>query len=137
MNTNMMLRSLLISLIGVFVIDYLAHLLFSHPMETLPYFIAKLVLYIVFSMIFLSKLDLEEREFMKVALGGVAVALIFGAYYNILPTIFGIYPFGIALGGLSFLGMGFWGTGAAFGIVHTLAFIGGYHAAKVIFKKIS
>jgi hypothetical protein len=33
--------------------------------------------------------------------------------------------------------MGFWGTGAAFGIVHTLAFIGGYHAAKVIFKKIS
>jgi len=33
--------SLIISIIGVFGIDYFSHLLFSNPMETVPYFIAK------------------------------------------------------------------------------------------------
>ena len=34
-------RSLLIAGIGVFVIDYFSHLLFSNPMETLSYFLGK------------------------------------------------------------------------------------------------
>ena len=127
-------RSLLISLTGVFVIDYFSHLLFSDPMETPPYFMAKAVVYFVSSIIFLSVLKLEENEFIKVAVGGVAVALFWGAYYNILPAIFDYYPFGISLRGLTFLGLGLVGTGLAFGLVHILAFIGGYYFVKFIFK---
>ncbi len=126
------LRSLIISVVGVFVIDYFSHLLFSSPMETIAYFLAKLGLYIVFSILFLSLINLEKSEFGKVVAGGVAVSLTWGAYYNILPAIFHYYPFGIALHGLTFLGLGLFGTGLAFGIVHTLAFIGGYYATKVI-----
>lgn len=125
-------RSLLIAIVGVFGIDYFSHLLFSNPMETLPYFLAKMALYFVFSLIFLSLFNLAEKEFMKVTFAGVTVALLWGAYYNILPTIFDYYPFGISLRGLTFLGMGLFGTGLAFGIVHTLAFIGGYYASKAV-----
>jgi hypothetical protein len=59
---------------------------------------------------------------------------LWGIYYNILPPIFDYYPFGIALAGLCFLGMGLFGTGLAFGTIHTVAFIGGYYSAKFIFK---
>jgi hypothetical protein len=128
------LKSLLIAAIGVLVIDYFFHLFFSNPMETPPYFMAKMTLYFVFSLIFLSNFNLDAREFLKVAVAGIIVASTWGIYYNILPAIFDFYPFGIPLAGLTFLGMGLFGTGVAFGIVHVLAFIGGYYSVKFIFK---
>ena len=126
------LASLVISAVGVFGVDYFSHLVFSSPMETLPYFWAKATLYFVFSLIFLSVTRREKHEFRAVLLGGITVALIWGAYYNILPELFNYYPFGIALYGLTFLGMGLCGTGLAFGIVHTLAFVGGYYVSKIV-----
>lgn len=131
---QIVIKSLLISVIGVFVIDYFSHLLFSNPMETLSYFFAKITLYFVYSIIFLSVSNLEKSEFGKVAVGGVVVSLLWGTYYNILPSVFDYYPFGIPLVGLTFLKMGFLGTGLAFGAVHTFAFIGGYYSAKRIVR---
>ena len=128
------IQSFLISFIGVFVIDYFSHLLFSNPMETMPYFLAKMALYFIFSIIFLLTLNLNKNEFIKVAVGGISVSLLWGMYYNILPAIFDYYPFGISLRGLTFLGMGLFGTGLAFGTVHTLAFIGGYYSSKFALK---
>ncbi len=131
-----LVRSLLIAAIGVFVIDYFSHLLFSSPMETLPYFLGKMTLYFIFSIIFLSVIDLSVKETTKVIIGGVTVALLWGTYYNILPALIpGFYPFGIPLRYLSFLGMGLFGTGLAFGIVHTLAFVGGYYATRPLFRR--
>jgi len=127
-------RSLLVSLSGVFVVDYFFHLFFSDPMETPPYFMSKATLYFVFSVIFLLIIKLDKNEFLKVAIGGVIVASIWGAYYNILPTIFDYYPFGISLRDLTFLGMGLFGTGLAFGTVHTLSFICGHYFSKSIVK---
>jgi len=127
-------KSIIITVVGVLVIDYFSHLFFSNPMETPPYFMAKSFLYFVFSLVFLSAVNLEKREFLKVAVAGIVVASLWGIYYNILPVIFHYYPFGIPLAGLSFLGMGIVGTGVAFGTVHTLAFIGGYYSAKEITK---
>lgn len=132
---KIVMKSLLISFIGVFVIDYFSHLSFSNPVETAPYFVAKLTLYFVFSILFLRVADVSKREFTKVCLAGVVVSLLWGTYYNILPAIFDYYPFGIPLEGLTFLGMGLVGTGLAFGIVHTVAFIGGYYASRVLVKK--
>lgn len=130
--TKIFTSSLLISIVGVFVVDYFSHLLFSNPMETLSYFMAKAIFYFIFSVVFLLLFNLEKNEFVKIAIGGIAVASLWGMYYNIFPAIFGYYPFGIALKGLTFLGMGLFGTGLAFGIVHTLAFVGGYYSAKFI-----
>ena len=130
----MIISSLLISIIGVFVIDYFSHLLFSNPMETVPYFIAKAVAYFIFSILFLSFINLEKREFIKVAFGGIIVASLWGMYYNVFPALFYYYPFGISLRGLTFLGMGLFGTGLAFGTVHVLAFVGGYYFSKLIFR---
>lgn len=135
--TRIFIVSLLIPIIGVFAIDYFSHLLFSNPMETIGYFLGKAALYFVFSFLFLSFSDLEKREFIKVAAAGITVSLLWGAYYNILPALFDFYPFGIALSGLTFLGMGLWGTGLAFGIVHILAFVGGYYLSKNILKIIA
>lgn len=132
---KIIINSLLISAIAVFVIDYFSHLLFSNPMETMPYFIAKMAVYFVFSIIFLSAVNLEKNEFIKIVVAGVVVSLLWGAYYNIFPIIFDYYPFGISLRGLTFLGMGLFETGLAFGIVHTFAFIGGYYASKFVLKK--
>ncbi len=138
---HIIIGAVIISVIGVYVIDYFSHLLFSNPMETLPYFMAKWVLYFVFSIVFLYFIDVSKKEFIKVAGAGIIVSLLFGFYYNIIPIImekfFSIdfYPFGIALKGLTFLNMGLLGTGLAFGIVHTLAFIGGYYSEKFILKK--
>ena len=129
---RVLISSLLIAVIGVFGIDYVSHLLFSNPMETTPYFLAKTTLFFVFSVLFLSFVSLRTYEFGKVLAGGIAVASLWGTYYNILPALFDYYPFGIPLAGLSFLGMGLLGTGIAFGVVHTLAFVGGYYAAKLI-----
>lgn len=131
---QILIKSVLIAGIGVFVIDYFSHLLLSNPMETLSYFLGKLTLYFIFSILFLSILNLKKSEFIKVIIGGIVVALMWGAYYNILPLIFDYYPFGIPLQGLTFLGMGLFGTGLAFGIVHTIAFIGGYYLTKGIFS---
>ena len=134
------INSLMIAVIGVYGIDYISHLLFSNPMETIPYFLAKMTLYFVFSFIFLCYIDSPKNIFVRVLLSGIGVALIWGFYYNILPIImdkfFGIdfYPFGISLIGLSFLGMSLMGTGLAFGTVHTLAFVGGYYISKYILK---
>ena len=128
------ISSLLISIIGVYVIDYFSHLLFSNPMETLPYFFAKATLYFVFSIIFLSVFNLSKKEFLKVSVAGIVVSLIFGSYYNVLPALFDFYPLGISLKGLTFLQMGLLGTGLAFGTVHTLAFVGGYYSSKFIFN---
>jgi len=129
---KIVISSLLISVIGVFVIDYFSHLLFSNPMETMPYFLAKSTLYFVFSIVFLSVFDLQKKELLKVIFAGIVVASLWGIYYNILPVLFDYYPFGIPLNGLTFLGMGLLGTGIAFGTVHTISFIGGYYAARGI-----
>ena len=126
------INSLFISIIGIFVIDYFSHLLFSNPMETTEYFLGKMTLYFVFSFIFLSFINLQKNEFKKVLIAGVVVALLWGMYYNVLPEIFDYYPYGIALNGLTFLGMGLIGTGFAFGLVHTFAFIGGYYINRNI-----
>jgi hypothetical protein len=125
-------NALIISIVGVFVIDYFSHLLFSNPMETIPYFIAKATVYFIFSIIFLSVVNLEKNEFIKVAIGGIVVASLWGMYYNIFPSLFNYYPFGIPLKGLTFLGMGLFGTGFAFGTIHTLAFVGGYYSSRFI-----
>lgn len=131
---TILISSLLLSAIGIFVIDYFSHFLFSNPMETMGYFLAKMTLYFIFSMIFLSTLNLNKKELLKVLVGGAVVASIWGAYYNILPALFDYYPFGIALNGLTFLGMWLWGTGIAFGIIHTVAFVWGYYASKFLVK---
>ncbi|MFA6076461.1 MAG: hypothetical protein WC735_00065 [Candidatus Paceibacterota bacterium] len=131
---KIVLSAVIISVIGVYVIDYFSHLLFSNPMETLPYFVVKFILYFVFSILFLSFIDVSRKEFIKVVVGGIVVASIFGIYYNILPSVFDFYPAGIALNGLTFLGMGLFGTGLAFGTVHTLAFVGGYYSSKFTLK---
>lgn len=134
---KIVLNAIIISVLGVYVIDYFSHLLFSTPMETLPYFIAKFTLYFVFSILFLLFVDVSKKEFTKVTVAGILVASTWGFYYNILPIImdkvFGIYfyPFGIALSGISFLGTGLFVTGVAFGITHILAFIGGYYSTKL------
>jgi hypothetical protein len=130
---EIVLSSLIIVVVGVYIIDYFSHLLFSNPMETLPYFMAKATLYFVFSILFFSLVDTSQKEFTKVAIAGVIVASLWGIYYNILPAILNYYPFGIPLRGLTFLGMGLLGTGVAFGVVHVLAFVGGYCSAKAIF----
>ena len=124
----------MIAVVGVFGVDYFSHLFFSNPMETLPYFLAKLVLYFVFSVVFLSMFGLRDNKFGVVAGGGVVVSALWGIYYNVLPLLFGYYPFGIALNGLTFLGMGLFGTGLAFGIVHTAAFVVGYYVTTYIVK---
>jgi hypothetical protein len=129
------ITAFIIAAVGVFGVDYFSHLFLSSPMETLPYFWTKAALYFTFSLIFFSFTHRDNKEFKKVLIGGIAVALIWGAYYNILPTLFHYYPFGIALYGLTFLGMGLLGTGLAFGIVHTLAFIVGYYVAKFLTEK--
>ncbi len=95
---------------------------------------AKMTLYFVFSIIFILIFNLRRNEFVKVAVAGIVVSSLWGMYYNILPSIFDYYPFGIPLAGLTFLGMGLLGTGLAFGTVHTLAFIGGYYSSKFILK---
>ncbi len=128
------INSLLISIISVFVIDYFSHLLFSNPMETVPYFIAKATVYFIFSIVFLSVLNLEKSEFIKVAVGGIIVASLWGMYYNVFPSLLNYYPFGIPLRGLTFLGMGLFGTGLSFGTIHALAFAGGYYFSKLIFR---
>lgn len=133
---KILIKSLLLAVIGVFVIDYFSHLLFSNPMETIPYFLAKLTLYGVFSIVFFRVIDLSKRKFIKVCIAGVIVSLLWGTYYNILPIIFDYYPFGIPLEGLTFLGMGLIGTGLAFGIVHTAAFIGGYYSSNFLSKRL-
>ena len=126
--------SLIIVAVGVFIIDYFSHLLFSNPMETLPYFFAKAALFFVFSFAFLSLINLKMHEFLKILVGGIVVSSLWGIYYNVLPAIFDYYPFGIPLRGLSFLNMGLFGTGLAFGTVHTIAFLGGYYVSEWIWK---
>jgi hypothetical protein len=130
--TRIIFGALIISLIGVFVIDYFSHLLFSDPMETTVYFWAKAVAFFLFSLVFLKYVNLREHELRKVVIGGIVVASLWGMYYNVFPILFDYYPYGIALNGLSFLGMGLFGTGLAFGIVHTCAFIGGYYTNRSI-----
>ena len=129
------MSALLIAVVGVFGVDYFSHLLFSSPMETVPYFLSKFVLYLVFSVTFLSLFKLQNHEFGTVAGAGVVVATLWGMYYNVLPLLFGYYPFGIPLQGLTFLGMGLLGTGVAFGIVHTLSFVVGYYVATYLTRK--
>lgn len=126
--------ALLIAVVGVFGIDYFSHLLFSDPMETLGYFLAKWAVFFMFSCAFLYFMERQNNELLKVIGAGIVVSLLWGSYYNVLPLLLGYYPFGIPLAGLTFLGMGLLGTGIAFGIVHTLAFVGGYYASRWIFK---
>lgn len=131
---KIVVHALLIALIGVLAVDRTAHLLFSSPMENGAYFIAKMALYAIFSVVFLSAFNLKKKEFLKVAIAGIVVASMWGIYYNILPFVFNYTPFGLPLRYLSFLGMGLFGTGVAFGVVHTLAFIAGYYLAVLIFR---
>jgi uncharacterized BrkB/YihY/UPF0761 family membrane protein len=129
---HIFIGSLIIAIIGVFVVDYFSHKFFSNPMETIPYFFAKAAWYVIFSFLFLSFMNLKKKEFGKVLIGGIIVSALWGAYYNVFPVVFDYYPFGMSLYGLSFLGMGLLGTGIAFGTVHTLAFIVGYYASRRI-----
>lgn len=132
---QLIIGALIISIVGVFVVDYFAHLLFSNPMETIPYFFAKMAMYFIFSIFFLSLVNIKKNEFLKVVVGGIIVASLWGMYYNIFPLVFDYYPFGISLEGLTFLGMGLFGTGLAFGIVHTFAFVTGFYCNKFLMNK--
>lgn len=131
---KIVISSILLSAIGVQGIDYIFHLLFSSPMETPAYFLAKMTLYFVSAMIFFSFFNLNKHQFFKVLVASIIVASFWGIYYNVLPVLFDFYPFGIPLIGLSFLGMGILGTGLSFGIVHAVAFIGGYYLSQLIWK---
>lgn len=131
---KIVVSAILLAVIGVQGIDYISHLLFSNPMETPAYFLAKMTLYFVSAVIFLSFFNLNKHRFLKVLIASIIVASLWGTYYNILPVLFDFYPFGIPLIGLSFLGMGILGTGLAFGIVHTVAFSGGYYLSQLIWK---
>ncbi|MBI5798182.1 hypothetical protein HZA98_04745 [Candidatus Woesearchaeota archaeon] len=133
---KIILHAIFIALIGVFGIDAFFHFFFSKPMETLPYFFTKAALYLIFSLFFLVFIAIKKKEALKVTTAGLLVAGIWGAYYNILPTLFHFYPFGIALQGLTFLGIGILGTGIAFGVIHILAFIGGYYIGKALVEMI-
>ncbi len=128
------LRAAVIAVVGVWVIDYISHLIFSSPMETTSYFLGKMTLYFLYSIVVLSVFSFRGRKFWKVTVAGIVVALLWGAYYNVLPLVFHYYPFGIPLAYLSFLGMGLFGTGLAFGVVHTLAFVGGYYTAERVIR---
>jgi hypothetical protein len=130
----LIIHAALISFLGVFVIDYFSHLLFSNPMETIGYFWVKCFFYFIFSTIFLLVFDLQIRETTKVVVAGFTIALLWGGYYNVFPLIFDYYPYGIALNGLTFMGMGIFGTGLAFGAVHAVAFVGGYYFGKLILE---
>ena len=67
---KIVLRALTIAVVGVFGIDYFSHLFFSNPMETTPYFLAKMFLFAVFAIVFLSFFKLRKDEFTKVLIGG-------------------------------------------------------------------
>lgn len=129
---KIVLHAILISVIGVFGVDFFSHLFFSKPMETTAYFIAKTIWFFVFSSLALSIINFKKHELKKVIITGIIIATTWGAYYNVLPALFDYYPLGISLKGLTFLGMGLIGTGIAFGIVHSLAFIVGYYLGKLI-----
>lgn len=131
---KIVINSILLAIIGVWGIDYIFHLLFSNPMETQAYFLAKMTLYLIGAVLFLSLFNLNKHQFLKVLTASIVVASCWGIYYNILPVLFDFYPFGIPLNGLSFLGMGILGTGLSFGIVHMAAFIGGYYLSQLIWK---
>lgn len=137
MNKNLItgLHSLLISVVGVFVIDYFFHLFLSDPMETQGYFIVKMIVYFLFSVVFLLLFNVQKNEFVKVCVAAVVLSSLWGMYYNVFPILLNYYPAGIVLNGLTFLGMGLWGTGIAFGMVHILAFVGGYYSGKALLKK--
>ncbi len=132
---KIILHAFLIAVVGVFVVDYFSHLFFSTPMESPAYFLAKFGWFLIFSILFLSLIKLKKKEFLKVLIGGIVVSTVWGGYYNVFPLIFNYSPYGFALAGLSFLGMGLIGTGIAFGIVHTTAFIAGYYLGRIILKK--
>lgn len=129
--------SLIISITGVFIIDYFSHFLFSKPMETTEYFYIKAIAFFLFSIVILRYVNFTQHELRKVIICGIVVASLWGMYYNVFPAIFNYYPYGIALNGLSFLGMGIFGTGLYFGIVHTLAFIGGYYTQRIVLNLLS
>ncbi len=128
---NLFFQALILSIVAVFAVDFLFHYFFSSPMETTYYFLAKFALFFAYSFLFLKYYKMNKKwEFYMVVLAGAIVSLIFGAYYNIFPAIFHYSPFGISLAGLTFLRMGEFGTGLAFGIVHTSAFVVGYYVNK-------
>jgi hypothetical protein len=106
-------------------------------METPAYFMAKMTLYLVGAVIFLSFFNLNKHQSFKVLTAGFIIASLWGIYYNVLPVLFDFYPFGIPLNGLSFLGMGILGTGLAFGLVHIAAFVVGYYLSQLIWKLFS
>jgi hypothetical protein len=134
---KIIVNAILLAIIGVWGVDYIFHLFFSSPMETPAYFMAKMTLYLVGAVIFLSFFNLSKHQFFKVLTAGFIIASLWGTYYNVLPVLFDFYPFGIPLNGLSFLGMGILGTGLAFGLVHIAAFVVGYYLSQLIWKLFS
>jgi hypothetical protein len=134
---KIIINSILLAIIGVWGVDYIFHFLFSSPMETQAYFMAKMTLYLLGGVIFLSFFNLNKHRFLKVLSVGIVIASLWGIYYNILPILFDFYPFGIPLNGLSFLGMGILGTGLSFGIVHVAAFVCGYYLSQWIWNLFS
>lgn len=124
-------------LVGLFAIifDAIFHFFFSSPFETVPYFLAKFVVFSFGALVFLLVVKKKALVFWKVLLGGVVVASVWGLYYNVLPAIFNFNPFGIALKGLSVLGShNLFVTGLFFGVVHTFAFVVGFYLSKEIMK---
>jgi hypothetical protein len=134
---KIIVNAILLAIIGVWGVDYIFHLFFSSPMETQAYFMAKMTLYLVGAVIFLSFFNLNKHQSFKVLTAGFIIASLWGIYYNVLPVLFDFYPFGIPLNGLSFLGMGILGTGLAFGLVHIAAFVVGYYLSQLIWKLFS
>jgi len=123
-------KSLIISIFAVFLFDLPLHYFFSVPMETVGYFLIKFSLYFIFAFVFL--LVFKKAKFYEVLGGGIVVALIWGAYYNLIPAFTNYSVVGIPLSEISFLGRGIFLTGSSFGIIHTLGFIIGFYVSKIM-----
>ena len=113
------------------IFDYIIHRTLTSPMETTGYFIAKFLFFFALAIIILTFYPRKgTREFRYVIITGIVVALLWGAYYNILPALIGYTPFGIPLIGLTFLNYTGFMSGLLFGATHVAAWMIGYYTAK-------
>lgn len=122
--------ALIISIIGI-VIDIIVHTFLTTPNETTAYFITKFVFFFIASLIFLSVYS--KQSYIQIIITGILVSALWGAYYNVFPSILGYVPYGIALSGVkfNFTDNNFL-SGLLFGITHAGGFIIGALANKRI-----
>lgn len=128
---NIILASLVTALIAVFLIDFPFHYLISSPQEEISYYLMKFAVYFLYSVIFFKFYKITKRSLI---IASLIVSLVWGAYYNVLPSILGYSPYGIALTGISVLGRGVFVSGLLFGLIHMLAYYVGVRAAQKVVR---